>query len=125
MLEKYFSAAKTLARLRSGLSGPYIDGFAEALEQDGYSPLTAVRYLRAAAHFGHFLRRRRSPFPDLGPNTLEAFLGTCPAASALCCEAEVTTTILALEPNGFTLTWSKKGFTKLTTTQVRRGRNPN
>jgi len=73
MLEKYFSAAKTLVLLRSGLSGPYVDDFAEALDQDGYSPLTAVRYLRAAAHFGHFLRRRRRSFPDVGPNTLEAF----------------------------------------------------
>jgi len=45
MLGTYFSAPKTLARLRSGLSGPYIDGFAEALERDSYSPLTAVRYL--------------------------------------------------------------------------------
>jgi hypothetical protein len=48
MLEKYFSAPKALARLRAGLSGPYIDGFAEALERDGYSPLTAVRYLLSA-----------------------------------------------------------------------------
>src|SRR6266545_7837892 len=37
MLEEYFCAPKTLARLRTGLSGPYIDGFADALEQDGYS----------------------------------------------------------------------------------------
>ena len=30
MLEKYFSAPKTLDRLRGGLSGPYIDGFTDA-----------------------------------------------------------------------------------------------
>ena len=34
MLEKYFSAPKTLDRLRGGLSGPHIDGFAAALKQD-------------------------------------------------------------------------------------------
>jgi len=73
MLEEYFSAPKTLARLRSGLSGPYIDGFADALERAGYSPLSAVRYLRAAAHFGGFLHRRSSSFPDVGPDTLDAF----------------------------------------------------
>ena len=28
MLEKYFSAPKTLRRLRSGISGPHIDAFA-------------------------------------------------------------------------------------------------
>jgi hypothetical protein len=35
MLETYFSAKKTLARLRTGPSGLHIDGFADALEQDG------------------------------------------------------------------------------------------
>ena len=53
MLETYFSAAKMLGHLRSGPSGPYLDGFAAALEQQGYGPETAVRYLRAAAHIGH------------------------------------------------------------------------
>jgi len=73
MLEKYFSAPKTLARLRTGLSGPYIDGFADALEQDGYSPLTAIRYLRAAAHLGRFLERWRSSFAEIDSKTLDAF----------------------------------------------------
>jgi hypothetical protein len=53
MLETYFSASKMLAHLRSGPSGPYLDGFAAALERQGYSAGTGVRYLRAAAHLGH------------------------------------------------------------------------
>lgn len=53
MLETYFSAPKRLKHLRSGPSGPYLDGFAAALERQGYSAETAVRYLRAAAHLGH------------------------------------------------------------------------
>lgn len=73
MLEKYFCAPKTLARLRAGLSGPYIDGFADALEQDGYSQGSAVRYLRAAAHLGHFLQGNGSTLADIGGGTLEAF----------------------------------------------------
>lgn len=73
MLEEYFSAPKTLARLRSGLSGPYIDGFADALKRDGYSPLSAVRYLRAAAHFGRFLQRRSGSFAEIDSSTLDAF----------------------------------------------------
>jgi len=73
MLGTYFSAPKTLARLRSGLSGPYIDGFAEALERDSYSPLTAVRYLRAAAHFGRFLQGRSGSFAGIDASTLDAF----------------------------------------------------
>jgi len=70
MLEKYFSAPKTLARLRSGPSGPYIDGFAEALERDIYSPLTVVRYLRAAAHLGRFLERRSGSFAEISSSVL-------------------------------------------------------
>ena len=38
MLEKYFSAPKTLRRLRGGISGPHIDGFADDLEREGYAP---------------------------------------------------------------------------------------
>jgi hypothetical protein len=56
MLETYFSASKMLEHLRCGPSGPYLDGFAAALERQGYSAGTAVRYLRAAAHLGHVER---------------------------------------------------------------------
>ena len=73
MLETYFSAPKTLARLRTGPSGPHMDGFADALAQDGYSPASAVRYLRAAAHVGHFLHRRRRALADVDASTLKAF----------------------------------------------------
>ena len=38
VLETYFSAPKTLRRLRTGPGGPYIDGLAETLEA------TAIRY---------------------------------------------------------------------------------
>ena len=57
-METYFSAPKMRAHLRSGPSGPYLDGFAAALERQGYSADTAVRYLRAAAHLGHVVARR-------------------------------------------------------------------
>ena len=50
-----FQAAKILEHLRKGPSGPYMDGFAASLERHGYRPVTAVRYLRAAAHLGHFV----------------------------------------------------------------------
>jgi len=73
MLEKYFSAPKTLARLRAGLSGPHIDGFADALERDGYSHGSAVRYLRAAAHLGQFQQRRHETLADIDATTLDDF----------------------------------------------------
>ena len=73
MLETYFVVPKTLWHLRTGLSGPHIDGFANALEQEGYSYVTAVRYLRAAAHLGHFLKQRGSTLKDIDSSTAAAF----------------------------------------------------
>ena len=73
MLETYFSAPKTLRRLRSGISGPHIDAFADDLERDGYAPSSAVRYIRAAAHLGCFVQRRGRVLADIDFNTLHAF----------------------------------------------------
>ena len=73
MIEKYFSAPKTLRRLRAGLSGPHIDGFAEALEHRGYSHATAIRYLRAAAHLGRFVQRKGAALADIDASMLEGF----------------------------------------------------
>ncbi len=73
MLEKYFSAPKTLARLRAGLSGPHIDGFADALQQEGYSHGAALRYLRAAAHLGQFQRLRHATLADIDGSALDDF----------------------------------------------------
>lgn len=73
MIDRYFSAPKTLRRLRGGLSGAYIDGFADALTRDGYGHATVVRYLRAAAHVGVFLERRHKTLVDLDAATVHAF----------------------------------------------------
>lgn len=73
MLETYFSAPKTLRRLRSGPSGPYIDGFADALENEGYSKASAIRYLRNAAHLGQFLQRNGDDLAALDACSLRAF----------------------------------------------------
>ncbi len=54
MLERFCNSPKMLAHLRAGPSGPYMDGFAARLERGGSEPSVAVRYLRAAAHVGHF-----------------------------------------------------------------------
>ena len=64
MLEKYFSAPKTLQRLRAGISGPHIDAFADDLEREGYAQASAVRYIRAAAHLGCFVHPRAMLQPD-------------------------------------------------------------
>ena len=83
MLETYFSAPKTLRRLRSGISGPYIDAFADDLERDGYAPSIAVRSIRAAAHLGCFVQRRGFALADIDFNILHALATICAVANAL------------------------------------------
>jgi site-specific recombinase XerD len=77
MLETYFSASKMLGHLRSGPSGPYLDGFAAALEQQGYRPETAVRYLRAAAHVGHVMAEQGASLTDIDLAAFGEHLRTC------------------------------------------------
>jgi hypothetical protein len=66
-------SAKTLKRLRGGPSGPYMDGFAAALERDGYSQASAIRYLRAAAHLGYFPQEQGKALSDIDSTTAETF----------------------------------------------------
>ena len=77
MLETYFSAAKMLGHLRSGPSGPHLDGFAAALELQGYRPATAVRYLRAAAHVGHVMAKGGASLTDINLPAFGEHLRTC------------------------------------------------
>jgi site-specific recombinase XerD len=48
MIERYFSQAKALIRLRSGSVGPYLPRFVSALEQRRFSRDTIRRYIRGA-----------------------------------------------------------------------------
>ena len=73
MLEKFFSAPKTLRRLRAGISGPHIDAFADDLERDGYATASAVRYIRGAAYLGCFVQRNGGVLKDIDLNTLDSF----------------------------------------------------
>ena len=83
MLETYFSASKMLGHLRSGPSGPYLDGFAAALERQGYSAGTAVRYLRAAAHLGHVEARQGAMPSDIDLAVFSEHLRTCRCPRAI------------------------------------------
>jgi len=82
MLETYFSTSKMLGHLRSGPSGAYLDGFAAALERQGYSADTAVRYLRAAAHLGHVVARQEAMLNDIDLQAFSEHLRTCRCARA-------------------------------------------
>ena len=77
MLEHFFAGAPTLARLRTGLTGPFGDGFADVLGNAGYARGTARGYLRAAAHLGMWMQGeglgigcRRSPIGPLSREEL-------------------------------------------------------
>jgi site-specific recombinase XerD len=82
MLDTYFSAPKMRAHLRSGPSGPYLDGFAAALERQGYSADTAVRYLRAAAHLGHIVARQGAMPSEIDLAAFSEHLRRCRCARA-------------------------------------------
>jgi site-specific recombinase XerD len=77
MLETYFDSPKMLAHLRSGPSGPYLDGFAAWLERCGYDPSVAVRYLRSAAHIGHFTLDQGGTLADVDLAAFSCHLRTC------------------------------------------------
>ena len=77
MLETYFSAPKMRSHLRSGPSGQYLDGFAAALERQGYSADTAIRYLRAAAHLGHVVARQGAMPSEIDLAAFSEHLRTC------------------------------------------------
>ena len=83
MLETYFSASKMRAHLRSGPSGPYLDGFAVALERQGYSADTAVRYLRAAAHLGHVVARQGAMPSEIDLAAFSEHLRSCRCPRAM------------------------------------------
>src|SRR5258708_12002186 len=77
MLETYFLASKMLRHLRNGPSGRYLDGFGAALEREGYSAGTAVRYLRAAAPLGHVVARQGAMPSDIDLAVFSEHLRTC------------------------------------------------
>ena len=83
MLETYFSGSKLLGHLRSGPSGPHLDGFAAALVRQGYSACTAVRYLRAAAHLGHVVARQGAMPSDIDLALFSEHLRTCRCPRAM------------------------------------------
>ena len=83
MLETYFPASKMRAHLRGGPSGPYLDGFAAALDRQGYSADTAIRYLRAAAHLGHGVARQRAMPSEIDLAAFSKHLCSCRCPRAM------------------------------------------
>lgn len=81
MLEAYVEAAHTLASLRSGPTGPFVDDFADSLCGSGYSRSTGREYLRAAAHVGAWMRLGGVSLDALDEEALDAFVEHLSACS--------------------------------------------
>jgi hypothetical protein len=77
MLETYFGSPKMVAHLRAGPSGQCMDGFAASLKRSGYDPSVAVRYLRAAAHIGHFTLEQGGTLANVDLSAFSLHLRTC------------------------------------------------
>ena len=59
MLENHVKTPRTLERLRSGLTGPFLDSFAEWLRQGGYAPVIVRFHVRAAHGLGGWMQQER------------------------------------------------------------------
>lgn len=79
MLETYFKTPFTLTRLRTGPFGHYIDGFAQQLEEKGYTKTTAQTYLRAGAHLGYFVDIKNIELAFIDATLLKDFQQHLPA----------------------------------------------
>jgi len=72
MLDNYFKTPLT-EWLRGSSVGAYIDGFAEKLRDEGYSPPSSRTHLYSAAHLGSFLQFQGRRVEFLDEKTLAEF----------------------------------------------------
>jgi integrase/recombinase XerD len=73
MLAEFFESATRIQALPDGPAGALLEGFAQALAQDGYADITARRHIRAAEHFIYWTDRRSRPIRGLTKQALEHF----------------------------------------------------
>jgi hypothetical protein len=74
MIERYFSQAKVLIRLRSGPVGPYLARFVSALEQRRFSPDTIRRYIRGADSLCRWLDAQGVAVVEANQSHIERYL---------------------------------------------------
>jgi integrase/recombinase XerD len=71
MLAEYFDSSLRIEEIRGCPAGYALEGFAEALYEEGYARLTARRHLRSAEHLVRWTSRTGIPVTDLE----ERFIG--------------------------------------------------
>jgi len=74
VLERCFKSPSTSRRLRTGLAGPFLDGFAKSMFAAGYASDTIRSYVWTAEHVGLWLGRRRTMITDLDEDLLARFV---------------------------------------------------
>ena len=74
MIERYFSQAKVLIRLRSSPVGPYLPLFVSALEQRRFSPDTIRRYIRGADSLCRWLDGQGVAVVEANQSHIERYL---------------------------------------------------
>src|SRR5438046_2519015 len=74
MLEFYLQSARGIARARSSLVGPYLDGFAAALRELGYCRLVGHWCITYAVHLGLWAAAEGVPLGALEEGAVRAFL---------------------------------------------------
>lgn len=73
-MDQFFDDAQTLARLRQGPLGPYLNEFAAQLSSEGYGVVAARRQIRVTADFSAWLKKNRVCAQQITPSHLEQFL---------------------------------------------------
>lgn len=78
MIETFFEHPYTLGFLRSGATGPYIDGFASSLVKGQYTHNSARCLLRGVGHLGHWMEANDLVVATLDEAVLTAFFKHIP-----------------------------------------------
>jgi site-specific recombinase XerD len=76
MINPYFAFATTRARIRRGPLGPYIDGFAKLITDQGFAIQTGRLKLRFVADLSSWLDRKQLLVEGLDEERVKAFLRT-------------------------------------------------
>ena len=74
MIERYFSQAKVLLRLRSGPVGPYLPRFVSALEDGRFSRDSIRRLIRGADHLCRWLEGQGVGLLEVNQNHIEQYV---------------------------------------------------
>jgi site-specific recombinase XerD len=73
MLTTYLKSPSALVRYRSSPAGPYLDGFVDWLETQGYQPKPIRQLLRGVDHFAHWASSAGISAQELDAQAIETF----------------------------------------------------